>query len=207
MAEEAGRCGRRRRADRQPRDRQGQRRSAVAGRRRADRAVGQGRRQCRGRRGDRADRRRAPPRSGCRPPAQAAANATTNPAGAERNAGAARRRSCARSRQARRPAAGPDRHHLVARRPPRGARISCRPDQDQGHRQGRAADQGRCDRRRRGAEECVRRRQAGAQAPRRKPLPRRQRPLRRRTAPAASPASGAKSASRCRGFARPSPSG
>ena len=46
------------RADRQPRDRQGQRRGAVAGRRRADRATGQGRRHGRGRRGDRADRRR-----------------------------------------------------------------------------------------------------------------------------------------------------
>ena len=57
VAEEAGRSGRRGRADRQPRDRQGVGRGALAGRRHAERAAVPGRRHGRGRRGHRADRR------------------------------------------------------------------------------------------------------------------------------------------------------
>ena len=110
MAEEARRSGRGRRADRQPRNRQGRGRSALAGRRRAGRAAGQGRRHGRGRRGDRADRRGAalPPRAlRRRPPPR---RRPTRPAPArtpqlrERRAAADRRRptTMRRSRRCRR---------------------------------------------------------------------------------------------------------
>ena len=169
MAEEARRGGRGRRADRQSRDRQGQRRGAVAGRRRADRATGQGRRHGRRRRGDRAHRRGrvAPPAAA---PAQAAAAATTNPAGAGEtpalrgDADAPERRSADRRATKRR-------SRPVAGGAPRGARISCRSDAHPGHRQGRPPDQGRRDRRRRGAEAV----------PRRRPGPRRRRRKHRRS--------------------------
>ena len=84
VAEEARRGGEGRRADRQPRDRQGRGRGALAGRRRDGRAAGQGRRHGRRRRGDRADRERgggaAPRRSRRR--SRAAGRRRPNPAGA-----------------------------------------------------------------------------------------------------------------------------
>ncbi len=85
-------------------------------------------------------------------PAQAAADATTNPAGPSETPAlrgddhAPESRTPTGRRQDRR-------DHLVARGAPRGPRTSCRPDQHQGHRQGRPPDQGRRDRGGRGAEE------------------------------------------------------
>ena len=135
-------------------------------------------------------------------PAQAAADGATNPAGA-RETPALRDEPAAQERIRCRT---PMRHDPVAGGAPRGARASCRPEQDPGHRQGRPPDQGRCDRRRGGAEASSPA-QAGAQAPEAKApaafsIQRLRRPgldpgLRR--------GAQAKSASRCRACARPSP--
>ena len=129
------------------------------------------------------------------------------PGGRRRKRRAARRRRRARSPQPSAATATPamrrPRHHLVAGGAPRGARTSCRPDQHQGHRQGRPPDQGRRACGGAGARKPSAPAQAGqapAPAPSRTsaapppPRPRRQ-------------ASARKSASRCRGFGRRSPSG
>ena len=100
-------------------------------------------------------------------PAQAAAAATTNPAGAGETPALARR--CrSRAGQSRRRAAGRDRSDAFAGCSPRGARISRRPDQHPRFGQGRPPDQGRRDRRRAGEKSSPA--QAGAQAPEAKTL-------------------------------------
>ena len=92
---------------------------------------------------------------------------TTNPAGPGETPHACAATSMRPSRRRRppMPRRRRTRHDAVAGGAPRGARISCRSVEDQGQRQGRAADQGRRDR------GCAKRRkrsapaQAGAQAP------------------------------------------
>ena len=194
VAEEARRSGRGRRADRQPGDRQGQRRGALAGRRRDDRAAGPGRRQCRGRRGHRADRRAAATAAPGSRRLRRRMPRPTLPAPAKlpRFAETSMLRSLSREGGTTIRSTDP-----FARGAPRGARISCRSDPDQGQRQGRPPDQGRRARRCRGAESWCRRPQAPqAKAP---TLPRQ---LRRRRPKRPPRGSGRKSASRCRVSAR-----
>ena len=104
--------------------------------------------------------------SGCGARARAGRGRRDDQSGRRRREpGAARRRACAGGRQADGRRSDADRDHPVARGAPRGARASCRPVEDQGHRQGRAADQGRRDRRRARRRRAGSPAQAGAQAP------------------------------------------
>ena len=203
MAQAARRRGRAGRGDRQPRDRQGQRRSAFAGRGRDGRAEGRG--------GDTVavgaviasieEGGAAAP-----DPGRAGRREIDQPAGAGENpelreAAAPRRRAGHRAGRERRCG-----HDHVAGGPPRGARASCRPDEDQGHGPRRAPDQGR---RARGgeAQKCGAPAKAEAQAEA-KASPAPAAPAPRPAVPASAGNRAAmKSASRCRGFARPSPSG
>ena len=120
------------------------------------------------------------------------------PRRSRRESCAARRFDTRRSAEAG-PRGRPD-HHAVAGRAPRGARISCRPDQDPRQRQGRAPDQGRRDRGGSGAEafpgagrgpgaagesSCASERQGSPPVPR--PSPHRRAPRRARQDVAPSP--------------------
>ena len=148
-------------------------------------------------------------------PAEKGAEATpTNPEGPAETPGLrgtdAAPEPAARARRAGPGRPGRPRHHLVARGAAGGARAPCRPDQHQGHRQGRPPDQGRRAGRGAGAEKRFPGAGRGPGAAGESAGISQQAADARLLGPGlrrGTPGSARKNASRCRGFGRPSPSG